>query len=87
MNAGALRIRRAAEGDLDALAAFAPDDPVGFVTAAVFAEERAGGRYETRSSRGFGRSSRPRFATWWPSCRTTSAVKSFSPRIRAEPTP
>ena len=41
----------------------------------------------TRSSRGFGRYRRPTFALGRPSVRTTSAVKSFSPRISAEPTP
>ena len=43
--------------------------------------------YATRSSRGFGRYQRPTFALGRPSVSTTSAVKSFSPRISAEPTP
>jgi RimJ/RimL family protein N-acetyltransferase len=42
---GALRIRAAAEDDLDAVGAFAPDDPVRFVTAAIFADERSRGCY------------------------------------------
>ena len=41
----------------------------------------------TRSSRGFGRRRRPTFETGLPSATTMSAVKSFSPRIREEPTP
>ena len=44
-------------------------------------------RYATGSSRGFGRSSRPTFAHGRPSTTTTSAVKSFAPRISEEPTP
>ena len=43
--------------------------------------------YVTRSRRGFGRSSRPTFPDGLPSVITTSAVKSFSPRISDEPTP
>jgi RimJ/RimL family protein N-acetyltransferase len=45
MSCGALRIRAAAEGDLDAVGAFAPDDPVRFVTPEAFADERAAGSY------------------------------------------
>jgi hypothetical protein len=41
----------------------------------------------TRSRRGLGRSPRPAFAHGRPSTRTTSAVKSFCPRSREEPTP
>ena len=43
--------------------------------------------YNTRVRRGLGRSTRPALAAGRPSQRTTSAVKSFSPRIRVEPTP
>ena len=44
-------------------------------------------RHSTSSSRGFGRKPRPTFADGRPSVSTTSAVKSFSPRMSAEPTP
>jgi hypothetical protein len=43
--------------------------------------------YATRSSRGLGLSSRPTFAHGLPSTTTTSAVKSFAPRMSDEPTP
>ncbi len=43
--------------------------------------------YSTLSRRGFGEYRRPAFATSRPSTRTTSAVKSLSPRISEEPTP
>ena len=49
--------------------------------------QQARPRYATGSSRGFGRSSRPTFAHGRPSTTTTSAVKSFAPRISDEPTP
>ena len=41
----------------------------------------------TRLRRGFGRSSRPTLPPGRPSTITTSAVKSFEPRISEEPTP
>src|SRR5262249_50335066 len=44
-------------------------------------------RYRTRSSRSFGACARPALPRSTPSTITTSAVKSFSPRISAEPTP
>ena len=47
----------------------------------------ASGAQVTSSSRGFGRYRRPTFDDGRPSVRTTSAVKSFSPWIRAEPIP
>src|SRR5262249_41970888 len=43
--------------------------------------------HRTSSSRSLASSARPTFATGTPSQRTTSAVKSFSPRMSAEPTP
>ena len=51
------------------------------------AELEPGSAQLTRSRRGFGRSPRPALAAGRPSRTTTSAVKSFSPRISAEPTP
>ena len=44
-------------------------------------------RQPTRLRRGLGRSSRPTFPPGRPSTITTSAVKSFEPRISDEPTP
>ena len=43
--------------------------------------------YSTRASRGLSRKRRPTFAEGRPSVITMSPVKSFSPRISAEPTP
>src|SRR5437868_2079148 len=43
--------------------------------------------HSTSSSRAFGRKRRPAFAEGRPSVSTTSAVKSFEPRISDEPTP
>src|SRR5919108_4792353 len=43
--------------------------------------------YDTALSRGLGRYSRPTLPPGRPSYSTTSAVKSFAPRIRDEPTP
>src|SRR3954453_23037377 len=51
------------------------------------AKEAAFGAQSTSSSRGLGRKRRPAFADGRPSVITMSAVKSFSPRISAEPTP
>ena len=45
MSDGALRVRQAVEVELDAVAAFAPEDPVRFVTPELFAHERAAGCY------------------------------------------
>src|SRR5205085_4483363 len=51
-------------------------------------EDRAGHRrYETSSSRSFGRNQRPTFAVGRPSVMTTSAVKSYDPRMSDDPTP
>jgi SAM-dependent methyltransferase len=45
------------------------------------------GGQSTRTRRSFGRNSRPTLPPGRPSTSTTSAVKSLSPRISAEPTP
>ena len=68
-----------------------PDDPGrrGGRTTPVAAEPAARGRraQATSSRRGFGRSSRPTFATARPSTRTMSPVKSLLPRSSDDPTP
>lgn len=62
-------------------------DFLGRVHAGVVSGRAAISVQGTRSSRGFGRHSRPTFAHGRPSTITTSAVKSFAPRISDEPTP
>ena len=64
-------------------AAGRPDDP----PARRADDAVADARRDASSRRGFGRSSRPTFATARPSTRTMSAVKSLLPRSSDDPTP
>ena len=58
------------------------DDPAGF----ALGEKVHHAAFAVAIS-SFGRSQRPTFAAGFPSATTTSAVKSFSPRISEDPTP
>ena len=85
--ARARRPARRAGRDRRPAAGGRPPDARGRDAHAARARALRPARQLTRLRRGFGRSSRPTLPPGRPSTITTSAVKSFEPRISDEPTP